>query len=461
MDFTSYAYLYLLAITCLAYWLIRRRTAQNALLLVVSYAFLGWIHPWFAILLAGSTLANYAFGLAIGRSSLHRKLFLTLSLATNLALLGFFKYFNFFAANAQAVLGAVGLQFSPSVLGIALPLGISFYTFQAMAYVIDVYRGDLEPRRNLLDFALFLAAFPQLTMGPIERGRQLLPQLERPRRWSAELFYAAWPLLVRGYLKKLVIANNLARLVDPIFRLDQPSAWLLAAAGVAYTVQIFADFSGYTDIARGSAKLFGLDLTENFRAPYLAVSPSDFWRRWHITFSTWIRDYLYIPLGGSRVGPARLAFVLLVTMGLAGLWHGAAWNFVAWGVLHAILLYAYHRLGMGGRWRPTGWWRTALAWAAMFAFTVCAWTLFRTPSLGWLAHVASGLGRDLCMDSLLVAATKLAFVAAYSLPLLILHFAHRFHRTAPPLHGLLHGLAIACIVLLAPGESQEFVYAQF
>lgn len=461
MGFTSYAYLYLLLITCAAYWLLRRRTAQNALLLAASYVFYGYVHPWFALLLAGSTLVNYGFGLAIAGFPRSRKSFLAIGLAANLGLLGFFKYFDFFAANVHSVLGAVGLPVSPATLRIALPIGISFYTFQALSYVIDVYRGELEPRRNLLDFAVYLAAFPQLMMGPIERGRRLLPQIEQPRRWNWDLFYAAWPLLVRGYLKKLVVANNLARYTDKIFMLEGPSAWLLAVGGLAYTIQIFADFSGYTDIARGSGKLFGFDLTENFNRPYLAVSPSDFWRRWHITFSTWIRDYLYIPLGGSRVGRLRLAFVLLATMGLAGLWHGAAWHFVAWGVFHAVLLFAYGQLGMGGRWRPTGWPRTLAAWAVMFALTVAGWTLFRAPSLGWLAAAVGHMSLGLTGDSLIVGTAILAFVALYSFPLLALDWGERLCHRAPALHGLAYGLAVACIIIYAPASGQEFVYARF
>ncbi len=462
MDFTSYAYLYLLAIVCVAYWLLRRRVAQNVLLLAASYLFYGFIHPWFCLLLAGSTLGNYALGLAIGRRPSRRKLLLTLGVAFNLGLLGTFKYFNFFAENVHALLGAVGFNVSPATLRLVMPLGISFYTFQTLSYVIDVYRGQLEPRRSLLDFSVFVAAFPQLTMGPIERGGNFLPQIEKPRRWSWDLFCAAWPLLVRGYLKKLVVADNLARYADKVFMLEAPSAWLLAAGSLAYTIQIFADFSGYTDIARGSGKLFGFDLMENFRSPYLAVSPSDFWRRWHISLSTWIRDYLYIPLGGSRVGGwVRYFFVVLVTMGLAGLWHGAAWHFVAWGVFHGLLLFGYRLAGMGGRWRPTGRTRTVLAWAVMFAFVTAGWTFFRAPSLGWLVHAVGQMSLGLSGDSLMVGALIVAFVAAYSLPVLVLAWAERFRARVPALHGLLYGLAVVCIVLLAPASGEEFVYAQF
>ena len=462
MGFASYGFLYFLALVVALYWLVRHRVAQNVLLVAASYLFYGFVHPWFCILLAVSTALDYLCGLGIGRWPRWRKGLLGLSVAGNLGLLAAFKYFGFFAANVHVAFAALGVHFSPLTLRVVLPIGVSFYTFQTLAYTIDVYRGNLQPRKNLLDFAVFVAAFPKLIAGPIERGAHFLPQIERPRRWSWDHFYEAWPLLVRGFVKKMVVADQVARYVNKIYMLDHPSAWLLAAGSLAFTVQIYADFSGYTDIARGVGRLLGFDLTRNFRAPYLAVSPSDFWRRWHISFSTWIRDYLYIPLGGSRVGgPVRGALVLLATMGLAGLWHGAAWHYVAWGVYHALLLMAYRQLGLAGRWRPRRWLGTAAACATMFAFTVVGWALFRAPSLGWLAEAVAHMAHGLSGDSLLVGAVAIAYVLACCVPMIVLHLAARVYRSVPALHGAVHGLAIVCIVVFTPDTGQEFVYAQF
>jgi alginate O-acetyltransferase complex protein AlgI len=347
--FTSVEYLILLATVFVLYWTIRVRTVQNALLLATSYVFYGWVHPWFCILIAASTVADYFFARAIRAQPSRARLWLGASLVFNLGLLGFYKYFDFFAANVHAALTEVGIPSDPVVLGVLLPVGISFYTFQTLSYTIDVYRGELEPRRSFLDFALFVSFFPQLVAGPIERARNFLPQVERARRFRWDLFASAWPLLVSGYFKKMVVADNVASSSDLVFALESPSFTVLLAGTIAFAAQIACDFSGYTDIARGSARLLGFELIRNFNLPYLAISPSDFWRRWHISFSSWIRDYLYIPLGGSKAGgKLRLLLVLLASMGLSGLWHGAAWNFVLWGVFHAVVLFLYHAHGLRG-----------------------------------------------------------------------------------------------------------------
>ena len=462
MIFTSYAYAVFLALVFVLYWSCRRRRVQNALLLIGSYVFYGWIHPWFCLLVATSTLVDYACALGMERRPRHRKLFLAASLACNLGMLGFFKYAGFLAENVQEALGALGLRLDSFEVQVLLPVGISFYTFQTLSYTIDVYRGVLRARRSLLDVALFVAFFPQLVAGPIERARRFLPQIERTRVWSGERFRSAWPLLVRGYLKKLVVADNVAVFVDKVFLLEEPSLSLLAAGTVAFAVQILADFSAYTDIARGSARLLGFELMRNFDAPYLAISPSDFWRRWHVSFSSWIRDYLYIPLGGSRVGRGwRFAGVLALSLGLSGLWHGAAWNFVAWGLYHAALVWVYHRLGLGGRWRPQGLPATLAAWSAMTLFTLFGWALFRAPSLGWLARALAGGHPGLSGDAWVAACTVLAFVALYSVPVLAFWAAERAAPRAAWLHATLHGAAVALCVFFVRETGQDFIYFQF
>ena len=467
MLFTSVEYLVLLATVFVLYWTIRVRTVQNALLLFTSYVFYGWVHPWFCILIAASTVADYLFALAIRAQPSRARLWLAASLVFNLGLLGFYKYFDFFAANVHEALTALGVPTNPVVLGVLLPVGISFYTFQTLSYTIDVYRGQLEPRKSLLDFAVFVSFFPQLVAGPIERARDFLPQVERARRFRWDLFASAWPLLVSGYFKKMVVADNVASSSDLVFALESPSFTVLLAGTIAFAAQIACDFSGYTDIARGSARLLGFELTRNFNLPYLAISPSDFWRRWHISFSSWIRDYLYIPLGGSKAGgKLRLLLVLLASMGLSGLWHGAAWNFVLWGVFHAVVLFLYHALGLGGAWRPRTRTGFVVAWLAMTMVTLVGWAIFRTESVGWLWNAVTQGGAGLDADSLAVLATISATVACYALPLTLDTLLRRLGRDRPAgwtnwARAVLYGLLLAAVIVFGRTDTRDFIYFQF
>jgi D-alanyl-lipoteichoic acid acyltransferase DltB (MBOAT superfamily) len=462
MVFTSFTFFWFMAIVLAVYWLLRVRRLQNPFLLVASYVFYGWVHPWFLILIAGSTVVDWACALAMGAQPRWRRAWLVSSLIANLGLLCTFKYLGFFVESWQTALEALGFHLRPIELAIFLPVGISFYTFQSLSYTIDVYRGTLEPRRNLIDFALFVSLFPQLVAGPIERARDLLPQVERDRHWDNRLVSIALPLMLRGFVKKLVVADNVAGYVDQIFALRSPSFALLATGGLAFAIQIYADFSGYTDIARGSARLLGFELSENFRNPYAAISPSDFWRRWHISLSSWITDYLYIPLGGSRVrGGGRELGVLVATMGLAGLWHGAAWNFVAWGLFHAFLLFAYRRLGVGAGWRPSGRLQHAVAWCAMFGFTLIGWILFRAPSLAWLTRVIGEMSWIVRTDALIAAAVVLATVLVWSLPLLFIRWLDDHARARPLLSAALAGAGLVTLALFGRENAPNFIYFQF
>ncbi|MGE3852884.1 MAG: MBOAT family protein [Planctomycetota bacterium] len=462
MVFTSYDFITFIVLVFAAYWLLPWRTAQNVLLLGASYVFYGWVHPAWCALIAISTVVDYLCALGMRRTPAWRGRLLVISLVCNLGMLGFFKYFNFFADNVVAALHALGVAADPVALQIVLPAGISFYTFQTLSYTIDVWRGQMEPRRNFIDFALFVSFFPQLVAGPVERAKRFLPQIEAPRRFNWHVFASAWPLLVSGFLKKLVIADNIASYANRVYLLDEPSWWLLLAGTLAFTLQILADFSAYTDIARGSARLLGFDLMRNFNSPYLAVSPSDFWRRWHISFSSWIRDYLYIPLGGSRVTSRwRYLLVLLGAMGLSGLWHGAAWHFVAWGVFHALLLFAYRSVGCAGHWSPTGRLRTVAAVVLMFGFTVIGWMIFRCPSLGWLLDTLRRGDIGLSGDSLIVGAVILLMVLVYALPMVVLLLLEHRWPHARWAHALFYGFALVAIVLLSPDTHANFIYFQF
>jgi len=314
---------------------------QNRMLLVASYFFYGCWSWRFLSLLWISTAVDYFCGLKIGECTdlRKKKVYLAISVVLNLCFLGFFKYFNFFIGNFESLLHCLGLNISVPLLHIILPVGISFYTFQEISYVVDVYRGDLKPVRKLSDYALFVVYFPHLVAGPIQRPTTLIPQVCSKRTISREqiregLFLFAW-----GMFKKIIIADGLAPIANMVFsNQGEISGWQVLLGVYAFAFQIYCDFSGYTDIARGISKLMGFELMVNFNLPYFASSPREFWRRWHISLSTWIRDYLYISLGGNRKGELRTYLNLIVTMTLAGLWHVAAWTFIVWGAYHGLLL---------------------------------------------------------------------------------------------------------------------------
>ncbi len=310
-------------------------------LLLASYLFYGWWNPYYLSLIVASSLIDMWAGqsIAVETDARRRRFFLIVSLVTNLGILGVFKYFNFFSASVTQALNSLGMQADPFTLNVLLPVGISFYTFQSMSYTIDIYRGKLEPVRSKLDFLLYVTFFPQLVAGPIVRATDFLPQLVTPRKLSFAKIQKAVYWIGTGYMMKVGVADNLASSVDLIYSAQsavRPSeAWL---ATYYFAFQIFGDFCGYTLMARGTALLLGFEIPENFRAPYLAEGFSDFWRRWHISLSSWLRDYLYIPLGGNRGGEWQTYRNLALTMLLGGLWHGASWNFVIWGALHGLFL---------------------------------------------------------------------------------------------------------------------------
>jgi D-alanyl-lipoteichoic acid acyltransferase DltB (MBOAT superfamily) len=341
MFFDTPVYLLFLGVVVLLYWRMGWRK-QNVLLLLASYFFYGWWDWRFLALMVLSTLVDYRLALLISDTPnlKLRKVLLILSLVMNFGFLGIFKYFNFFVdsfMSATAMLGFHGL--SPVLLRILLPPGISFYTFQAVAYIVDVYFGKQKATRSLVDYALFISLFPHLIAGPIQRPSHLLPQVENPREYSPDKVFGGIMLILTGLFRKCFIADNCAVIANAAFNGELGHNVFSVLIGVyAFAWQIYGDFAGYSDMARGSAQLLGFHFMVNFRQPYFATSLQDFWRRWHISLSTWLRDYLYIPLGGNRKGPRRTYVNLLATMLIGGFWHGANWTFIVWGGLHGLWL---------------------------------------------------------------------------------------------------------------------------
>jgi D-alanyl-lipoteichoic acid acyltransferase DltB (MBOAT superfamily) len=479
MSFHSLDFVAFLLVVTLVYWRLPHG-GQNWFLLGASYLFYGWIHPWFCLLLATTTVVDWFTALRMRDAPVRRRRWLLVSLVSNLGMLGFFKYYNFFAANVHQALESVGMATSLPVLQVVLPVGISFYTFQSLSYTIDVYRGRLAPTNSLRDFALFVSFFPQLVAGPIERASALLPRVQRPRHFNLVVARDALVLLSWGFFKKLVIADNVGTIANRVFALNDPSFEILWAGVFAFGIQIYADFSAYSDIARGVARWLGFELMKNFDHPYLATSPSDFWRRWHISLSSWFRDYLYIPLGGSRHGLGRTLANVFVTFVVSGLWHGAAWNFVLWGAFHGLLLMGERLWGavMGRprhRHRPP-WWRALPQWAVMLVLVHVGWLMFREGDIHMLL-------RDLTLvpggstPAQVQAGLYLFLVTfTFSLPL----WAHSLwtvwrgsytERAAvteaqvPARTVLLQGLAIgvmfAAILVLRSRTSLDFIYFQF
>ena len=478
MNFHSLDFLAFFVAFVAIYWTLPQR-GQNVLLFAGSYFFYGYVHPWFLILIATSTVIDYCAARGMEAWPLYRRRFLWLSVISNFGMLGFFKYFNFFVENVAGVLAAFGFVVHEPTLRILLPVGISFYTFQAMSYTIDVYRGELHARRSLLDLAVFVSFFPHLVAGPIQRASFLLPQVESTRRFSAEKARSGFVLICWGFFKKLVIADNVGVVANKVFALSDPTFYILWAGVFAFAIQIYADFSAYTDIARGTSRWLGFELTENFAHPYLARSPADFWRRWNISLSSWFRDYVYIPLGGSRGGAWLWARNILITFLLSGLWHGASWNYVLWGLYHGLLLLvnAGRRAMEGTRAVHSGRWLLVPQIAGMFVLTNIGWLLFRETELAAIARNltlspfgVSDLDRQTGFYLFLLA-------LLYSVPLWIQSLwveiasgdeaaADSDRAVLAPmprlvLQGVACGLALAAILVLRSRTSLDFIYFQF
>jgi D-alanyl-lipoteichoic acid acyltransferase DltB (MBOAT superfamily) len=470
MLFDSPAYILFLIIVVAVYWRLNSRRAQNGMLLVASYFFYGWWDWRFLLLMMGSTVLDFFIGLRIGREQnpAKRRSWLIASLVVNFTVLGFFKYFDFFIGSVSDLLAVGGIHHIPlSLLRIILPPGISFYTFQEVAYIVDVYYRRLEPAESFLDYGLFISLFPHLIAGPIQRPSHLLPQVQSSRVWDPVKAFHGVMLILEGLFRKCVIADNCALIANAAFghRLGGPNVFVTAIGTYAFAWQIYGDFSAYSSIARGSAQLLGFHFMVNFRQPYFAESLQDFWRRWHISLSTWLRDYLYIPLGGNRRGERRTYINLMTTMVLGGLWHGANWTFVVWGAIHGAGL-AIERFLLRKKLElrhsfVSVWLRRII----IFHLVCLAWIFFRAESIGAAWDM---------MGSLTVwqwrpeYGAALRFLAVFIIPMMAIDLllektgGEYVLETQPLAWRFSAGLAMfALLAFFGANEANAFIYFQF
>ena len=472
MLFDTPVYFVFLSLAVLIYWQLSHRK-QNVFLLTASYFFYGWWDWRFLGLIAASTVVDYycARGIDSSDNAKQRRALLALSVIINLSFLGFFKYFDFFVDSLASALETLGITNVPrTTLQFILPPGISFYTFQELAYIVDVYHRRIKPARSLIDYALFISLFPHLIAGPIQRPAHLLPQVEQPRLLMPERFFNGLALILAGLFRKCVIADNCALLADAAFsgRLGKPSLFVLAIGAYAFAWQIYGDFSGYSDIARGSAQLLGFHFMVNFRQPYLAENFKDFWRRWHISLSTWLRDYLYIPLGGSRYSPRITYLNLLVTMLLGGLWHGANWTFVLWGSLHGGCLAVERMFGQLATRSiipaKSNWSRWAKR-VVIFHLVCLAWIFFRAESVGEAFYLLRGLGTVTWRPEFWIA---FKFLVLFTVPLFVMDLVleRRSEEYVLERSRNLYRVAFATsmlvlVTLFSGNQINAFIYFQF
>jgi alginate O-acetyltransferase complex protein AlgI len=462
------------AILLTVYWSLPWHRARVYLLLVASFYFYACWNHWLALILCVSSVADFLIARGMERWSAPRlrKLLLLCSLAGNLGLLCYFKYANFFLRSLEEAAGGAGRAVSLPVLQVILPVGISFYTFEAISYTVDVYGRKIRAERNLAHFMLFILFFPHLVAGPIVRPRNFLPLVGRRKRWDWLRAEVGCQYILAGLVKKMAIADRMALYADPVFadpaHFGSAALWL---ATIAYALQVYCDFSGYTDIALGLAHLLGFHLCQNFNMPFLAVNMADLWRRWHISLSTWIRDYLFIPLGGSRGSYWQTCRNTLIAFGLCGLWHGANWNCVLWGVLNGLLLIGHaafrpwceRRPVLNGAVRSV--FGTALRVAVTFACFCLTLAVFRTPGLAAAGVMLRGMLTPVAGAGLTLQAHGLLLTIAFVAICHALGVQDRWRRLlewAPlPVRGFGLGAILTLTLVLAPGASKAFVYFQF
>jgi len=472
MTFVSFEFIVLFTVFLALYFALPHKW-QNRLLLVTNYIFYGWWDFRFLSLLIMSSIVDFLCGLLIDRSQSQgeRRKFLAVGITFNMVTLSIFKYFDFFSQNLHAALLGIGVDVSLPTLNVILPIGISFYTFQTMSYTFDVYLGEVKATTRFLDFLVFVGFFPHLVAGPILRARNLLPQVLNPRHVTWEQISSSIALILWGFFQKIVIADNMGTFVDTVFSDKQPNGVAVLLATYAFAFQIYGDFSGYSNIARGVARMIGFDIIVNFRLPYLAASPADFWRRWHISLSSWIRDYFYIPLGGNRYGRWRTAFNLIFVMTVAGLWHGAANHFLLWGFYHGLLLLIYRFLNWANesylrlRWVSSRWFH-GFGIFIFFHLVCIGWLIFRISNTDQLKLMVDRLIFHFSVDAF--DWSQIGHLPLYALALMGLEIVqYRLKDLEPWLklpvaaRAVAYTSALYGIAALAPEKTLGFIYFAF
>lgn len=476
MSFASYAYAIFLPIVFLIYWILPAKFRWILLLVASYYFYMSW-NPKYVVLIIFTTVVSYfsARGMEKATDRRNRKLILTVCAVSCLGVLFLFKYYNFFAESVAVVFQQFSLPLSPALTNFVLPVGISFYTFQTLSYVVDVYRGDLKAERHFGYYAAYVSFFPQLVAGPIERAGNLLPQLKKKKHFEYEMASYGLKQMAWGYFKKIVIADTLAVFVGSVF--EQPQDYhgmTLLLATLGFTIQIYCDFSGYSDIAIGTARLFGIRLMDNFRSPYFSASIKEFWKRWHISLSTWMRDYVYIPLGGNRVGRFRHSVNLMVTFLVSGLWHGANWTFVAWGGIHGAAQVVENFLPINTQ--STGLRR----WVKVpIVFLICAfaWIFFASNTFGDafyiighmfegisdpVAYLKAGTQTNLSWETIRCLFVSFGILAVFDYFSLKKDVIYRISELRKPLRwGIYVAFLVWLLMNIQLAEHSEFIYFQF
>jgi alginate O-acetyltransferase complex protein AlgI len=475
--FNSFEFLLFLPIVFILYWFVfnKKLNWQNALVLVSSYFFYGWWSWKFMGLLLLSTVLDYAYGFWVASKNRKKaKLFLWLSIINNLGILAVFKYYNFFAIQFQKGFEIVGIDTNPVLLHVVLPIGISFYTFHGISYVFDIYRGHQKPVHNFIDYAVFVSFFPLLVAGPIERANHLLPQVQKPRLFNYTQTVEGCKLILWGMFKKIIIADSLAGIVDSIFSNynDQNGITLIVGA-IAFSFQIYGDFSGYSDIAIGTAKVFGFELLSNFKFPYYSRDVAEFWRRWHISLSSWFRDYLYIPLGGTKNGKFKAVRNTFIIFLVSGFWHGASWNFIAWGFIHAcgflpLLLLNRNRkhvTDIVAQDRKLPNFKELRQMLTTFAFVTFAWIFFRAEgiqmAMGYIKQIGVSFYNkpSLLIHPYYILKHKMVFL--YITPLILGDWYLRRNERALNISRLFIYAIFLILLINGIGEEKSFIYFVF
>lgn len=465
MNFTTNIFIIFFTITFFIYWQLKSTETKNFFLLITSYIFYGWFFPWYTILLGISTLLDY--GISLGIYKTKSKSLVWLSIFINIGILFFFKYFGFFKTTLIENLQNFGIEPGYYFFNLILPLGLSFFTLKKIGYIIDVSKGRLTPTRNYISFSLFVAFFPQLAAGPIDKAQKLLPQIEAPRQWKWDYLYSSWHLILMGIFKKIVIANSIGSFTSRLFGLNNLTGLLAISASLGFTLQILADFSAYTDLSRGISLLLGFNTSENFKSPYLSLTPSDFWDRWHITLSHWLRDYIYYPLRRTLLKKRNTlpnwiiqTIPPMATMLISGIWHGSGWTFIIWGGFYGILIVLYQLLGITKYSISRSWFKIIPAWLLMFSFIVFGWFIFRAPSLSWIVNLFSSpfIGT---LEQQAVAILALTMTLVYSAPLMIGYGLNKYFHKDSFIHSIYSVVATVITIIYLNSATPDFIYFQF